>query len=176
MRKLLMAALAALFPSLAIGADCVNAPVATYTAPGFSCTVGGLTFSDFQVSLDKEGAGSTALGNVTPVKFGDRRGFTLNYVAAVYGGGNATLSVSYTVSGGVRDALAAVTGVATNGGQLLYSSQVGSAFLIRSGEGSTSVVVAGDNVPVRSTLVVLSGEGSATSGLMLNTFGGGPAQ
>ena len=49
------------------GAPCVSAPVAVYTAAGFSCNVHGLTFSNIVVNTTVSNGGSVTLGNFTPV-------------------------------------------------------------------------------------------------------------
>ena len=53
--------------SPAWSAPCVSAPVATYTAAGFSCSVDGLTFSNVVVNTTVSNGGSVTLGNFTPV-------------------------------------------------------------------------------------------------------------
>jgi len=49
------------------GAPCVSAPVAVYTAAGFSCNVDGVTFSNIVVNATVSNGGSVTLGNFTPV-------------------------------------------------------------------------------------------------------------
>ena len=53
--------------SSAQAAPCVSAPVATYTASGFSCNVDGFTFSNIVVNTTVTNGGSVTLGNFTPV-------------------------------------------------------------------------------------------------------------
>jgi len=51
MRKLLLAAaLMSMAPTGAAAAPCMPDPLSAYTAPGFSCEIGGATFSDFSLS------------------------------------------------------------------------------------------------------------------------------
>ena len=58
----------ALVGTPAWAAPCVIAPVATYTASGFSCNVDGFTFSNIVVNTLVTNGGSVTLGNFTPVR------------------------------------------------------------------------------------------------------------
>src|SRR5438552_538613 len=63
-KTLAAAALAAsslLIGTSAIAGPCVSAPVATYTAAGFSCTVDGLSFSNIVVNTTVINGGSVTL-------------------------------------------------------------------------------------------------------------------
>jgi hypothetical protein len=177
MRKPLLATAALLLATPAPGAECTNAPVGSYQAPGFSCTVGALTFSDFTVALEKDGSGATALGNLYPVTIGDRPGLAINYSAVAYEGGSVMLSLSYNVSGQrVSDAFAVLAGVAQGGGQLVLNEQAGSGSLSMNGAGSTSArVPATDSMPVRATVLHVSGDGYATSSILIGVYGAAAA-
>ena len=100
-------------------APCAVAPVATYTAAGFSCTVDDLTFSNFVVTPTVSNGGSVTLGNFIPFTQGNEFGLTLGYTALAPAA-NATADVlwTYNVSGlGINDAFLALTGNTTGSGQ-----------------------------------------------------------
>ena len=90
------------FPGVpAMAALCVSAPVATYTAGGFSCNVDGFTFSNIVVNTTVSNGGSVILGNFTPVNpLPGEFGLLLNYTALAPGA-NATADItwSYNVVG-----------------------------------------------------------------------------
>ena len=72
-------------PALAV--PCVSAPVATYTAGGFSCNVDVFTFSNIVVNTTVSNGGSVTLGNFTPVNpLPGEFGLLLNYTALAPGG------------------------------------------------------------------------------------------
>jgi hypothetical protein len=108
---------------------CITAPVATYTATGFSCTIDNLSFSNIKIFT----LGSVTLGNFTPFTIGNENGLALNYGSSATGT-NTTSDVdwTYTVSAingaSIVDAFAAFTGTisgtgfATLGEQLLNAA------------------------------------------------------
>ena len=107
MRKILLVGTAAvgLFgaPLSAHAADCVIAPVATYTATGFSCSVDGVTFSNIHVNPITTGTGQVTLGNFTPFQVTVNgvleSGLSLNYLASATAGSTADVAWTYNVSG-----------------------------------------------------------------------------
>src|SRR5690348_3399824 len=97
--------------------DCVSAPVATYTAPGFSCSVDGFTFSNIVVNTTVSNGGSVTLGNFTPVNpLPGEFGLLLNYTAlAPQANSTADITWSYNVVGVpfIGDAFLALAGNTT---------------------------------------------------------------
>src|SRR5439155_6951269 len=127
-KTLAAAALAAsslLIGTSAIAGPCVSAPVATYTAAGFSCTVDGLSFTNIVVNTTVSNGGSVTLGNFTPVNpLPDEFGLLLNYTSLAPGA-NSTADVtwSYNVTGVpfINDAFLALAGNTTGSGQAQVS-------------------------------------------------------
>jgi hypothetical protein len=78
---------------LASAGTCISAPVATYEASGFSCTLDNLSFSNFVVTT----IGSVTLGNFSPATNGPNGefGLTLNYTSAATGT-NVSSDVDWT--------------------------------------------------------------------------------
>src|SRR5262249_4867741 len=94
------------FMGLPAWADaCVTAPVSTYTAPGFSCSVGDptfsnfATFSDFTVGVSPR-AGDVNFDVISPFIRGNEFGLQLSLLANLGPGLGATLTIEwdYTVS------------------------------------------------------------------------------
>src|SRR5215813_13725530 len=114
MRTLFVAA-AALLASMpaALGGECTNSPAASYEAPGFNCTVGGLTFSEFSVSMNRVGNGTNVVGNFYGSIVGERHGLTFTYSVTSSDGGAVRLEISYKVTGaGVNEVFVMVNGQA----------------------------------------------------------------
>jgi len=106
--------------SPAWSAPCVSAPVATYTAAGFSCSVDGLTFSNVVVNTTVSNGGSVTLGNFTPVNpLPGEFGLLLNYTAlAPAANSTADITWTYNVAGNfINDAFLALAGNTTGSGQ-----------------------------------------------------------
>src|SRR4051794_10280779 len=96
----------ALMGSSSWGAACVSAPVATYTAGGFTCSVDSVTFSNFAVNVTTSGGGSVTLGNFSPfsaiVNGTLESGLSLNYTAlAPVAGATADIAWQYNVTGAI---------------------------------------------------------------------------
>jgi hypothetical protein len=157
---------------------CVSASVATYEGAGFTCNVGSLIFSNFDVSVLTTGSGSVALGNIHPFTLGNESGLTLSYSAVAPNSSSTTdVAWTYNVSGNgvsIIDAFLALSGNTTGAGQ----SQVGETLsngvvLSLSAPGTTTATFA----PIASLAVlkdqvnfVGSGGGSAASSLLTNAF------
>jgi len=109
----------------ALAAPCVSAPVATYTAGGFSCSVDGFTFSNIVVNTTVSNGGSVTLGNFTPVNpLPNEFGLLLNYTAlAPAANSTADITWSYNVTGSpsISDAFLALAGNTTGSGQAQVS-------------------------------------------------------
>ncbi len=130
------------------GAACVSAPVATYTAAGFSCNVDGLLFSNFFVNVTTSGGGSVVLGNFSPFSFDNEFGLSLNYSAlAAVAGATADIAWQYNVQGIdgllINDAFLALAGI-TGGAGVAGVSEILSngVTLSLSGPGSTTATFA----------------------------------
>jgi hypothetical protein len=112
--------------SPAWAAMCVSAPVATYTAAGFSCNIDNtpITFSNIVVNA----IGNVSLGNFSPFILGNEFGLTLNYASTASGSGqNSDVALTYTVSGLpslLADAFAQLTGTVTGTGVATLSEQL----------------------------------------------------
>jgi hypothetical protein len=117
-RKLFSAVVTAgLFTSFtpAWAATCTTAPVSTYTAAGFSCNIGGLTFSNIVVTPTLNG-GTVTLTDFTPVNpTGGEFGLRLDYTASASGINVASVQWTYSVAGvpNIGDAYFAFDGSAT---------------------------------------------------------------
>jgi hypothetical protein len=89
--------------SLAWSGTCVSDPLSDYDAPGFSCTLGDLTYSDFNyIPTDSGGALSPPASGVTvtPITTGFGSDIGLEFTAAwlVASGQTIDSSISYDVS------------------------------------------------------------------------------
>jgi len=143
----ILAASSLLGASSAWAAPCAAGSVSEYTTPGFSCTVGPLTFSDFAVALTTSGSGvvtDNAMNAFRPLtSIPGEYGFSLSYSSGAMGAGSsADVQVSYTVTsspgamtdaymeftGGVigSGALAGMTETLTNGSSTVATMTLGS--------------------------------------------------
>jgi hypothetical protein len=107
--------------SSALAAACTIAPVSTYTATGFSCSVGPVTFSNIAVTDRSTGTGSTALGDFTPFSLDNEHGLNLTYSATTgLGAGTTDVAWTYKVSAApdLVDAFASLTGTTTGAGSI----------------------------------------------------------
>jgi hypothetical protein len=126
MRKLAIAlGLLLASTSLAGAAACVTAPVASYEAAGFSCTLDSLTFSDFTVTT----IGSVTLGNFSPFTLGNENGLILNYTSSAVGDNvPSVVDWNYTVAGIppalISDAFAQFTGTVAGTGTASLAEQL----------------------------------------------------
>jgi len=180
--RLLAGAAALMIPSVmaapAWSAPCVSAPVATYTASGFSCNVDGFTFSNIVVNTTTSNGGSVTLGNFTPVNpLPGEFGLALNYTA-VAPGANSTADVSwlYNVTGVpfINDAFLAFAGNTTGSGQAQVSEILSNGVTLSlNAPGSTTATFA----PVSSLFVmkdqvdfVGASGGTSTTSILTNAF------
>jgi hypothetical protein len=92
--------------SQAWSAACVSAPVGTYTAAGFSCDVGGVTFSNITLTpTNVSGSGVLTFATFQPFSAGGENGLQLNFFASAgpsSGGSNqgaADFDLSFDVTG-----------------------------------------------------------------------------
>ena len=115
------AVIAAPFMGLpAWGLPCVTAPVSTYTAPGFSCSVGDKTFSDIVIAPTATGNASVTLTSINPIHFDNEFGLELNYlaIAATMGASDVAWSYDVTSTAPMIDAFLQLTGSTTGTGQI----------------------------------------------------------
>jgi hypothetical protein len=166
------------FCGLGIKASCVSAPVATYTAGGFSCNVDAFTFSNIVVNTTVSNGGSVTLGNFTPVNpLPGEFGLLLNYTA-VAPAANSTADIiwSYNVVGVpfIGDAFLALAGNTTGSGQAQVSEILSNGVTLSlNAPGSTTAVF----TPVTSLFVmkdqidfVGAAGGTSTTSALTNAF------
>jgi hypothetical protein len=113
--------------SSALAAACATAPVSTYTASGFSCSVGPVTFSDIDVAPTMSGSGSVTLNSFSPFTIDGTFGLNLTYSSSTgFSGGAADVAWTYNVSGAppLDDAYAALAGGTTGASALTNLSEV----------------------------------------------------
>jgi len=175
-------------PAPATAATCVAGPVATYTAGGFSCDVGGVvSFSNISVSTLTAGAGTVTLGNFTPFSFNNEFGLSLNYIATAFGPGDqADVSWQYTVTGingfRISDAFLALAGNTTGDGVARVSEILSNGVTLSlNSPGSTTadfapIGVLGvlkdqiDFVPPATSCGTRVCAGSSTTSILTNAF------
>ena len=155
---------------------CAMASSSVYTAPGFSCTVGTLTFSSISISPSTTGDGVVGPITVTPVASG--LSLTFSSAASAPPPSTADIAWLYTVASTVPivDASLLLTGSGTGGGTVslsetlsngktLMASSPGSATDSVTFPGVSSLSVAKDLVDVALTSGSL-----AVSSVIENTF------
>lgn len=183
--KRLMVAAALVASSLlgttsAWAAACVTAPVATYEAPGFSCSVDGVTFSNIVVTTATSGSGSVTLGSFVPFMFGGEFGLSLTYTASTGAtpGSSADVAWLYTVTGtpNLIDAFLQLVGTVTGTGTATVgetlSNGVFSTTLTLTAPGSTSTTFPGQpTLAVAKDQSDLSGAaGTSETSILTNAF------
>jgi hypothetical protein len=162
-------------------APCVSDSVAAYTASGFSCSVDGLTFSNFAVLPTTTNGGTVTLGNITPFTSGNEFGLTLNYTAlAPNAGATADIAWTYNVAGnGIVDAFLALSGNTTGDGHVQVNETLSNGTtLFLNAPGSTTATFAPINdLAVLKDQVNFVGAagGTAAASLVTNAFSTGTA-
>jgi len=158
-------------------APCVTAPVATYTAAGFSCNVDGFTFSNIVVTPHALNGGVVTLGNFSPYQQDGEFGLTLDYTAlAQTANALADITWTYNVVGVpfIADAFLALVGNTSGSGQAVVNEQLSNGVsLSLSAPGSTTATF----TPI-SSLGVLKDQidfvgltpGFATTSALTNAF------
>jgi len=151
--------------SSALAAACSIAPVSTYTATGFSCSVGPVTFSNFSVTPSTTGSGAVALSTFSPFTFDGTYGLNLSYSSSTgFSGGTSDVAWTYNVSGAppLDDAYAALAGGVSGPSAATHLSEVLSNGMTLSllGAGTTSVTFA----PVSALHVIKDQHDLADSG------------
>jgi len=180
-------------------AACVTDTVAAYTAAGFSCSVGPVTFFDITVSapiiagpgggppLPGPGGGPfLVFGNFNPFNNGTEFGLTLSFSSNVPAGDQIDFKWDYSVRGDpiLVDALLAISGAPGSGGGIIVSETLTGTtpippLVVRDPPGPDSVT-ASLNPPVVSTSVfkddtIIGGtapgfEGITTQSELTNAF------
>jgi hypothetical protein len=186
MKKLLLstagAAVAALAASPVMAGPsvpaCGTAPVSTYTASGYSCSVdsGAIIFSNITVSPTTSNGGVVTLGDFIPFNSGNEWGLTLTYAANTgTSASQADVAWTYNVSSTppMVDAYMAFTGSTTGTGQISLTETLSNGTtLTLNGAGATTANFA----PVSNLFVIkdqndFSGsDGSAESSILSDAF------
>ena len=101
---------------------CSPGTLTSYLTSGFSCTIGGLTFSDFSYSSAAFG-GATAVPSdgitVTPITTGSEIGFQFEAPWSVSQAQGEDSAIGYTVTGTITDLVLSMAGFGvTNGGNV----------------------------------------------------------
>jgi len=148
-RKLFSAVVTAgLFTSFtpAWAATCTTAPVSTYTAAGFSCNIGGLTFSNIVVTPILSNGGTVTLTDFAPVNpVAGEFGLRLDYTASAIPLQIASVQWTYSVAGvpNIGDAFFAfdgsAQGTAQTGAMITLSNISGPPLELTPGAPSTEI-------------------------------------
>jgi hypothetical protein len=164
--------------SQAWSAPCVTAPVATYTAAGFSCNVDDKTFSNIVVVATATGNASVTLNDITPFISGNLFGLQLDFLEIAGPSppaGASDIAWSYNVVSGTPmiGAFLQLAGNTTGTGLLAVNEQLSNgASLSLTGAGTSTTTFA----PISSLHVIkdkvdVSGaNGFATSSILVNAF------
>jgi len=178
---LLLTGSAALGTSSAWAGVCMTDTVANYSASGFSCNVGPVTFSNIAVSTTASGSGSVTLGNFTPLSFVNgavtEYGLSLNYASntGLTAGSSADVAWTYNVAANpdIIDAYLSFTGTTTGTGTAVISETLSNGVVLSLlAPGSTTATFD----PIASLSVIkdqndFSGTaGSAQSSILQNAF------
>ena len=147
-RKLFSAVVTAgLFTSFtpAWAATCTTAPVSTYTAAGFSCNIGGLTFSNIVVTPILSNGGTVTLTDFAPVNpVAGEFGLRLDYTASALPFQIASVQWTYSVAGvpNIGDAFFAFDGSAqgtAQTGAMITLSNISGTVELTPGAPSTEI-------------------------------------
>lgn len=154
---------------------CTMAASTVYTASGFSCSVGTLTFSNFIISPHTTGDGVVSAITVSPIT----NGLELTFSAAAQFPPSSTADIAWTYNVTstklITDASLSVTGSGLNGGSvildetlsngvMLHASIPGTATDTKTFAGIGSLAVAKDLANVALT------SGMAVSSIEMNSF------
>lgn len=173
--------------SPAFAGACVKAPVATYTASGFSCSVdtatGPVTFGSITLSSTVGGSGSVTLGSFAPFTTvfngATEYGLNLTYSANTgTTGGTADIAWIYTVTGTpnpLTDAYASLAGVTSGDATATVGETLGNGLTLSlTAPGVTGVTFA---TPYSGPLSVVKDQNNfatsgsfATSSILGNAF------
>ena len=181
-RKLFSAvATAGLFTSFtpAWAATCTTAPVSTYTAAGFSCNIGGLTFSNIVVTPTMLNGGSVTLTDFAPVNpVAGEFGLRLDYTASAIPLQIASVQWTYSVAGvpNIGDAFFAFDGSAqgtAQTGAMITLSNISGTVELTPGAPSTEIAFTlTSSINGNATQFNLGGQGLATGRSLTQAFSG----
>jgi hypothetical protein len=167
--------------SSALAAACVTAPVSVFEAPGFSCNVGPVTFSDITAVPTISGSGTVTLSDFSPfttiIDGVTESGLDLFFSAhtGATPGSTADVGLTFNVSGApsLTDAFAVFAGTTTGTGTENLSEVLSNGVsLTLHAAGSTSAIFSA----IQSLSVVKDQDdfagsaGSADSSILGNAF------
>jgi hypothetical protein len=167
-----------LMGSPAWSAPCENAPFDTYTAAGFSCSVGDKTFSNIVIHGIPTDNATTQPGFVAPFISGNEFGLQLmfsNVAGPSPPAGSATITWSYNVDSAVPiiDAFLQLTGNTSGTGMIFVNEQLSNGVgLSLNREGTiTAPLPPISSLHVNNANTDISGaNGTATSAILTNAF------
>ncbi len=158
---------------------CVLGSAATYTAPGFSCTVGTLTFSGITISPSTTGDGTVGPISVGPISGG--LALTFSSAASAPPPSTADVAWLYTVTSTapITDAGLLLTGSGTGGGTVSLNETLSNGVTLSAaspGSATDHVTFAGvDSLSVAKDLanIAFTSGSMAVSSVIENTFSNG---
>ena len=167
--------------SSALAAACVTAPVSVFEAPGFSCNVGPVTFSDISVSSTVSGSGVVTLSDFSPfttvVDGVTEFGLNLSFASdtGTSAGSQADVALTFNVSGApsLTDAFASFAGTTTGTGTDNLSDVLSNGVsLTLNAPGATSAMFSaiGSLSVLKDQSDFAGSAGSADSSILGNAF------
>ena len=182
-RSFLLAAALIASPMAAVSAQaaaCAPGSVATYTAPGFTCTIDGLLFSNIVVGTTTTGGGILSLGNFTPFSAGNENGLSLNFTSIADSGlgvSSTDIAWTYNVTAlpgfSIVDAFLALAGQTSGTGRIGVSEVLSNGVTLVLDKAGTTLA----NFAAIASLGVLKDQftfsgtsGFATTSILTNAF------
>ena len=167
--------------SSALAAACATASVGVFEAPGFSCNVGPVTFSDISVSSTVSGSGVVTLSDFSPfttvVDGVTEFGLNLSFASdtGTSAGSQADVALTFNVSGApsLTDAFASFAGTTTGTGTDNLSDVLSNGVsLTLNAPGATSAMFSaiGSLSVVKDQSDFAGSAGSADSSILGNAF------
>jgi hypothetical protein len=160
------------------GAACETAPVFTYTAAGFSCSVGDKTFSDIVVTSTATGNASVTLNNISPFMSGNVFGLQLNFLELAGPSppaGSSDIGWSYNVVSEMPmiGAFLQLAGNTSGTGQIAVNEQLSNnVSLSLNAPGTTIATFAPTNSlhAIKDKVDISGAMGFATTSILVNAF------
>jgi hypothetical protein len=167
--------------SSALAAACATASVGVFEAPGFSCNVGPVTFSDISVSSTVSGSGVVTLSDFSPfttvVDGVTEFGLNLSFASdtGTSAGSQADVALTFNVSGApsLTDAFASFAGTTTGTGTDNLSDVLSNGVsLTLNAPGATSAMFSaiGSLSVLKDQSDFAGSAGSADSSILGNAF------
>ena len=167
--------------SSALAAACATASVGVFEAPGFSCNVGPVTFSDISVSSTVSGSGVVTLSDFSPfttvVDGVTEFGLNLSFASdtGTTAGSQADVALTFNVSGApsLTDAFASFAGTTTGTGTDNLSDVLSNGVsLTLNAPGATSAMFSaiGSLSVLKDQSDFAGSAGSADSSILGNAF------